>query len=77
MQQLGLYDPYGLVFLTPNTHSNVYDHLLARVWCRSLNAAVYTQTPLRPTAHFSVSRIGDGQLTSRFRQQQDIHQDAA
>ena len=36
MQQLGLYDPYGLVFLTPNTHSNVYDHLLARVWCRSL-----------------------------------------
>lgn len=36
MQQLGLYDPYGLVFLTPCTHSNVYDHLLARVWCRSL-----------------------------------------
>jgi integrase len=36
MQQLGLYDPYGLVFLTPSTHSNVYDHLLARVWCRSL-----------------------------------------
>jgi integrase len=36
MQQLGLYDPNGLLFLTPNTHSNVYDHLLARVWCRSL-----------------------------------------
>jgi len=36
MQQLGLYDPNGLVFLTPNTHTNVYDHLLARVWCRSL-----------------------------------------
>ena len=36
MMQLGLYDPNGLVFLTPNTHSNVYDHLLARVWCRSL-----------------------------------------
>jgi integrase len=36
MMQLGLYDPYGLVFLTPSTHSNVYDHLLARVWCRSL-----------------------------------------
>ena len=36
MQQLGLYDPYGLVFLTPCTHTNVYDHLLARVWCRSL-----------------------------------------
>ena len=36
MMQLGLYDPTGLVFLTPNTFSNVYDHLLARVWCRSL-----------------------------------------
>jgi integrase len=36
MEHLGLYDPFGLLFLTPNTHSNVYDHLLARVWCRSL-----------------------------------------
>ena len=27
---------FHLVFLTPCTHSNVYDHLLARVWCRSL-----------------------------------------
>lgn len=36
MQQQGIYDPYGLVFVTPSSHGNVYDHLLGRVWHRSL-----------------------------------------
>jgi integrase len=36
MEELGIYDPYGLVFVTPTRHSNVYDHLVGRVWHRSL-----------------------------------------
>ncbi len=36
MEQLGIYDPYGLVFVAPTSYSNVYDHLLGRVWHRSL-----------------------------------------
>ena len=36
MEELGIYEPYGLVFVTPTSHGNVYDHLLARVWHRSL-----------------------------------------
>jgi len=36
MEQLGIYDPYGLVFVTPTSHSNIYDHLVGRVWHRSL-----------------------------------------
>ena len=36
MDQLGIHDPYGLVFVTPTTYGNVYDHLLGRVWHRSL-----------------------------------------
>ncbi len=36
MKRLEIYDPYGLVFVTPTSHSNVYDHLLGRVWQRSL-----------------------------------------
>ena len=36
MQQLGIYDAYGLVFVTPTSHDNVYDHLVGRVWKRSL-----------------------------------------
>ncbi len=36
MKQLGIYDLYGLVFVAPTSYSNVYDHLLGRVWHRSL-----------------------------------------
>ncbi len=36
MEHLGTYDPYGLVFVTPISHGNVYDHLLGRVWHRSV-----------------------------------------
>ncbi len=36
MKGLGIYDPYGLVFVAPTSHGNVYDHLLGRVWHRSL-----------------------------------------
>ncbi|GIS13572.1 MAG: hypothetical protein CM15mP116_01550 [Synechococcus sp.] len=30
MKQLGIYDPYGLVFVAPISHSNIYDHLVGR-----------------------------------------------
>ena len=36
MQEQGLYEKQGLVFLSPDTFTNVYDHLLGRVWHRSL-----------------------------------------
>jgi len=36
MEHLGVYDPYGLVFLTPTSHSNIYDHLVGPVWHRCL-----------------------------------------
>ena len=36
MQQLQIYDAYGLVFVTPKSYGNIYDHLVARVWRRSL-----------------------------------------
>jgi len=36
MKKLGIYDPYGLVFVTPTSYGNVYDHLVGRVWKRSL-----------------------------------------
>ena len=36
MEQLGIHDPYGLVFVTPTSHTNIYDHLVGRVWHRSL-----------------------------------------
>ncbi len=55
MQQLGLYDPYGLVFLTPCTHTNVYDHLLARVWCRSLKRCALQPRRLYAQRHTFLS----------------------
>ena len=36
MQQLDIYDAHGLVFVTPTSFGNVYDHLVDRVWKRSL-----------------------------------------
>ncbi|WP_240789311.1 site-specific integrase [Synechococcus sp. BS56D] len=36
MEQLAIYDPYGLVFVAPTSYSNIYDHLVGRVWKRSL-----------------------------------------
>ena len=36
MEQLGIYELYGLVFVAHSSHTNVYDHLLGRVWHRSL-----------------------------------------
>jgi len=36
MNELGIYELYGLVFVTLTTYGNVYDHLLGRVWHRSL-----------------------------------------
>ena len=34
--QVAIDAPYGLVFITPTSHSNIYDHLVARVWRRPL-----------------------------------------
>ena len=36
MELLEIYDPYGLVFVAPTSYSNIYDHLVGRVWKRSL-----------------------------------------
>ena len=36
MEQLGVYEAYGLVFVTPTSYGNIYDHLVGRVWKRSL-----------------------------------------
>lgn len=36
MQEQGLFEKQGLVFLSPQSKRNVYDHLLGRVWHRSL-----------------------------------------
>lgn len=36
MEAEGVFDAYGLVFVTPASHGNVYDRLLGRVWKRSL-----------------------------------------
>jgi site-specific recombinase XerD len=36
MKELNLFDPNGLIFLTPISHSNVYDTILNAVWKRSL-----------------------------------------
>jgi integrase len=45
---LRLYDPNGLVFLTPHSHQNVYDSLLGKVWKRSL-----TRCGLKPRRLYS------------------------
>ena len=36
IEQLQIYDAYGLVFVTPTSHPNIYVHLVGRVWHRSL-----------------------------------------
>ncbi|MEY4360374.1 MAG: hypothetical protein RLZZ631_1860, partial [Cyanobacteriota bacterium] len=38
MQELNLYSPEGLLFLTKRSKSNLYDLLLERVWRRTLSA---------------------------------------
>ena len=47
-RSLNLYDPDGLVFLTPISHQNVYDSLLGKVWKRSL-----TRCGLKPRRLYS------------------------
>ena len=47
-RSLNLYDPDGLVFLTPLSHQNVYDSLLGKVWKRSL-----TRCGLKPRRLYS------------------------
>ena len=42
MEHLGVYDPYGLVFVTPTSHTNIYDHLVGRVWHRWRSLCVYS-----------------------------------
>ena len=49
MELLGIYDPYGLVFVTPTSHTNIYDHLAGRV--EAVAGALWIEAPpsLRPT----------------------------
>ncbi len=36
MEQLGIYQPQGLVFVTPRNHRSIYDDLIGRRWKQSL-----------------------------------------
>jgi integrase len=36
MEALGIYDPHGLVFVTPRNHRSIYDDLIGRRWKQSL-----------------------------------------
>jgi integrase len=36
MEALGIYDPHGLVFVTPRTHRSICDDLIGRCWKQSL-----------------------------------------
>ena len=36
MEALGIYDPHGLIFVTPRTHRSIYDDLIGRRWKQSL-----------------------------------------
>ena len=56
MEQLGIYDPYGLVFVTPTSYSNIYDHLVGRVWHRSLERCGLKPRRLYAQRHSFLSR---------------------
>ena len=36
MEELGIHEPNGLIFVTPRTHRNIYDDLIGRRWKQSL-----------------------------------------
>ena len=53
MQEQGLYEKQGLVFLSPEAFTNVYDHLLGRVWHRSLTRCGLPPRRCMPSAKVS------------------------
>lgn len=55
MKTMGLYEPTGLVFLTPLSHQNVYDSLLGKVWKRSLKRCGLRQRRLYAQRHTFIS----------------------
>ena len=55
MEQLGIYDPYGLVFVRPTSHSNIYDHLVGRVRHRSLRCCGFKPRRLYTQRHSFLS----------------------
>ena len=55
MEQLGIYDPYGLVFVAPTSYGNVYEHLVGRVWHRSLQRCALKPRRLYAQRHSFLS----------------------
>ena len=55
MKELNLFDPNGLVFVTPQSHQNVYDSLLGKVWKRCLRRCGLKPRRLYAQRHTFVS----------------------
>jgi integrase len=55
MKEIDLFDPTGLVFLTPLSHGNVYDSILGMVWKRSLRRCGLKPRRLYAQRHTFVS----------------------
>ena len=58
----GIYDPYGLVFVTPTSYNNIYDHLVGRVWHRSLERCGLNPAASTLSVIPSSARVGNGKL---------------
>jgi integrase len=54
--ELGLYEADGLVFLSPRSHHHLYEHLLEKVWRRSLKRCGVRYRRLYSLRHTFLSR---------------------
>ena len=78
MKQLVINDPYGLVFVFPTSYGNIYDHLVGRVWKRSLQRCGSKPCRLYAQRHSFLSHalaMGTHQLNGSA--SRAFHQDAA
>lgn len=55
MKEVGLFDPNGLIFFSPQSHCNVYDSILGIVWKRSLRRCGLKPRRLYAQRHTFVS----------------------
>jgi len=55
LEQLEICDAYGLVFVTPTSQINIYDHLASRVWHHSLERCGLTPRRLYAQRHSFLS----------------------
>ena len=55
MEALGIYDPHGLVFVTPRTHRSIYDDLIGRRWKQSLKRCAIKHRRLYAQRHSFLS----------------------